>query len=402
MPKLLQINVSANWGSTGRIAEQINQAAKMSGWECWIVYSRFANTSESDLIQIGTKKDVLCAVLETRLLDRAGLSMRKATKKLIQQIELLQPDVVHLHNIHGYVLNYELLFNYLNKTNIKVVWTFHDFWAMTGHCAHFVDINCDKWATGCHHCPKHKSYPSSFTDFSARNYALKKHLFTENTNLHIVAVSEWVAGYIRKSFFKDKDIRVINNGVDLQMFKPTKGFKHPHIKTDDFIILAVASRWTKHGKGLQDYISLSKLLAKDDKIVLVGVSKELIAELPENIIGIVRTNNQEELAAIYSRSNVVTSFSPAETFGMTIIEGYACGTPAVVYDNSAPPSLVTPQTGYVVPDKDYKAAYQAIKRIKKKNKEQYSEACIYLAQSEYDKDKCFSKYLKLYNEIIQE
>lgn len=401
MSKLLQINVTANWGSTGKIAEQINQVAISKGWECWIAYSRHANPSKSKNIKIGVKRDVLWSVVETRLLDRAGLSMRQATRDLIRVIQEIKPNVVHLHNIHGYVLNFEILFEYLNKTNIKVVWTFHDFWAMTGHCAHFIDVDCMKWKTGCHHCPKHKSYPSSFTDFSARNYALKKHLFTENTNLHIVAVSEWVAGYIRKSFFKDKDIRVFNNGVDLQVFKPTKGFTHPHIKIDDFIILAVASKWTKYGKGFQDYILLSQLLAEDEKIVLVGVSKELIAELPENIIGIARTNNQEELAAIYSRSNVVTSFSSAETFGMTIIEGYACGTPAVVYDNSAPPLLITPQTGYVVPDKDYKAAYQAIKRIKKKNKEQYSDACIHLAQSEYDKDKCFSKYLKLYNEIIQ-
>ena len=279
------------------------------------------------------------------------------------------------------------------------MWTFHDFWAMTGHCAHFVDVDCIKWKNGCHHCPKRKSYPSSLTDFSVRNYALKKRLFTESKNLHVVAVSEWVAGYVRKSFFKDKDLRVIYNGVDLQMFKPTKGFTHPHIKTEDFIILAVASKWTKYGKGLQDYISLSKLLAKDEKIVLVGINKELAANLPNNVISISRTNSQEELAAIYTRANVVTSFSPAETFGMTIVEGYACGTPAVVYDNTAPPSLISPQTGYVVPNKDYISAYRTIQGIKKRTKEFYSEMCIQLAQMRYDKNRCFKQYIELYEEL---
>ena len=398
MPKLLQINVSANWGSTGRIAEQINQTAMMDGWECWIAYSRYANASASELIQIGSKKDVLWAVAETRLLDKAGLSMRQATKKLIQQIEKLQPDVVHLHNIHGYVLNYEILFGYLNRSGIKVVWTFHDFWAMTGHCAHFIDVDCMKWKTGCHHCPKHKSYPSSFTDFSARNYALKKRLFTENPNLHIVAVSEWVAKYVRESFFKDKDIRVIHNGVDLNVFRPTKGFVHPKIKDEDFVILAVASRWTKNGKGFPDYMALSMMLADEEKLVLVGINEELATELPNNVIGISRTNSQEELAAIYTRANVVISFSPAETFGMTIVEGYACGTPAIVYDNSAPPYLITLQTGYVVPNKDVQAAYDAIQKMKEYGKAYFSEACLKLAQQKFDKNKCFAQYIELYEE----
>ena len=399
MIKLLQINVSANWGSTGKIAEQINQAANC---DCWLAYSRHANPSASRLIRIGGKLDVLWSVVETRLLDRAGLSMRRATKNLIRQIQTIQPDIIHLHNIHGYVINFKILFEYLNSTSIKVVWTFHDFWAMTGHCAHFIDANCEKWKQGCHHCPKRNRYPKSFTDFSARNYSLKKRLFMANPNLHIVAVSEWVANYVRESFFKDKDVRVIHNGADLQVFQPTAGFIHCEIEPHDFVILAVASRWTKYAKGFQDYMALSKLLTKDEKIVLVGISEELAAELPENVIGIMRTNSQEELAAIYSRANVVVSFSPAETFGMTIVEGYACGTPAVVYNNTAPPYLITPQTGFVVPDKDYKSAYQAIQEIKSKDKEKYSYACIQIARCLYDKDKCFQQYVELYEELLNE
>jgi len=400
MPTLFQINVTSNWGSTGRIAEGCNIAAKAEGWECFIAYSRMHNPSKSKTIQVGGTFDLAIAGLEARLFDRAGLSHRLATKKLIRQIKDIHPDIIHLHNIHGYVVNYKILFEYLNQTDIKVVWTFHDFWAFTGHCGHFVEVNCQKWKTECFNCPLHKGYPSSLSDFSRRNYRLKKELFVSNQNLHIVAVSDWVGNMTRQSFLKDKDIRVIPNGVDLNVFKPTEGFTHPKIKDDTFVIMAVSSQWKNNGKGLPDYKAMSKMLKDDEVIVLVGVPDEVIAGLPENIIGIKRTNNQQELAALYTRADVVTSFSSAETFGLTIVEGYACGTPAVVYDNTAPPLLITPETGFVVPDKDYKAAYEAIQKIKVNGKSSYSEACIALAREKYDKDKCFGEYVGLYEELI--
>ena len=392
MPKLLQINVSANWGSTGRIAEQINQAAKMSGWECWIAYSRFANTSESDLIQIGTKKDVLCAVLETRLLDRAGLSMRKATKMLIQQIELLRPDVVHLHNIHGYVLNYELLFDYLSKTNIKVVWTFHDFWAITGHCAHFVDINCDKWLTGCHHCPKHKSYPSSFTDFSARNYALKKRLFTGNPNLHTVAVSEWVAKYVRESFFKEKDIRVIHNGVDLNVFRPLE-----ITKNDKLNILAISNIWTK-SKGLDDILKLRELLSEEYSITIVGLTDKQIKQLPKGILGITRTQNIEDLVKLYNQADVLINPTYADSFPTVNLESLACGTPIITYNTGGSPEAIDCKTGVVLEQGDIRGIADAIENMKEHPLS--AEDCRGRAEYMFNKEKCFQQYVDLYKEIL--
>jgi len=401
MHKLLQINVTSNWGSTGRIAEGCNLAAMAQGWDCYVAYSRMCNPSKSKAFRIGGKFDLVIAGVEARLFDRAGLSQRRATRKLIRQIKEIKPDIIHIHNIHGYVVNYKILFEYLNHTDIKVVWTFHDFWAFTGHCGHFVAANCERWKTECFNCPLHKGYPSSLSDFSRRNYRLKKDLFVSNQNLHIVAVSDWVGNLTRQSFLKDKDIQVIPNGVDLNVFKPTEGITHPKIKDDTFVIMAVSSQWKNNGKGLPDYKAMSKMLKDDEVIVLVGVPDEVIAGLPENIIGIRRTNNQQELAALYTRADVVTSFSSAETFGLTIVEGYACGTPAVVYDNTAPPSLITPETGFVVPDKDYNAAYEAIKKIKVNGKSSYSEACISLAREKYDKDKCYSEYVKLYEELIE-
>lgn len=401
MPKILQINATANWGSTGTIAEQCNQIAAKNGWETYFAYSRMQNASTSKIIKIGKKSDVLWAVMEARLLDYAGLSMRNATKVLIQKIVEIMPDIIHLHNIHGYVLNYQLLFEYLNQTNIQVVWTFHDFWAITGHCGHFVSANCMKWKTGCYACCLHKKYPSSFFDFSKRNYGLKKSLFSANKNLHIVAVSEWVGNHILESFLKDKNLRVIANGVDLTVFKPTLGFSHPKIKSNTFVILSVSSQWKNNSKGLSDYKEMSKLLKEDEVIVLVGLTDVIIEHLPDNIIGIHRTNNQQELAALYTRANVVTSFSRAETFGLTIVEGYACGTPAVVYNNTALPLLITPSTGFVVENKNYRQAYSAIQQIKLNGKSYYFLACIKLVLEKHSNEKCLLKYMELYEELIK-
>lgn len=406
MPTLLQINITANWGSTGKIAESIGLAAMKHGWESYIAYGRWSNPSQSHLIKVGNKLDMYMHYIEQRIRDNEGLCSRRSTRKLIRQIEEIKPDVVQLHNIHDHYLNFKILFDYLNQTNIKVVWTLHDFWPITGHCMHFVSVNCNRYQTGCHHCPMLKVYPKSLMDRSHQNYELKKLLFSANNNLTIVPVSQWVENMSRLSFVKDKPIHVINNGIDTQVFKPTKFLDITRLQdlrnlTDDlFVIISVASEW-KFEKGLNDFFDMSTMLSVDEIIVLVGVNDEVIVRLPQNIIGIKRTTNVQDLAALYTRANVVCSFSSAETFGLTIVEGYACGTPAVVYDNTAPPSLITNETGFVVPNKDVKAAYEVIQRIKKIGKSAYANHCIKLAKEKYDKDKCFEEYIRLYESLLQ-
>lgn len=403
MPKLLQINVTANWGSTGKIAEECNQKAKASGWEIYSAYGRYMNPSASTLIKVGGKYSTCEHYVEHRMLDNEGLSSRWATKALIRKIKEIQPDIIHLHNIHDHWLNYEILFGYLNQTDIKVVWTFHDFWAITGHCSHFVSANCQKWQTECNKCPLNHSLLKR----TRRNYELKRQLFTANQNLHIVSVSEWLGNNVKNSFLGNGDCRVIENGVDEKIFRPTpfgilnsSDYSGYLLGVDGkFVIMAVSSQWKSGAKGLDDYIAMSKMLKNDEVIVLVGVNDEIIARLPRNIVGVKRTNNQQELAALYTSADVVTSFSSAETFGLTIVEGYDCGTPAVVYDNTAPPALITPETGFVVPNKDYHAAYDAIQTIKSNGKSHYSDACIKLGHEKYSKDKCFEKYMQLYKEI---
>lgn len=409
MQQLLQINVTANWGSTGKIAEQIGLSAMNHGWKTYSAYGRYSNPSESIIIAGPSDQwDVYGHYIENCLLDNEGLASRSSTRKLVKKIAELQPDIVHLHNIHDHWLNYEILFEYLNQTDIKVVWTFHDFWAITGHCSHFVQMDCDRFKTECHGCPYTKGKFLPLIKRTRRNFLLKKHLFTANKHLTIVPVSEWVGEIVRQSFLKDTEIRVIPNGVDTSVFQPTSV---ECIKNHDsrrrieklsgkFVIMAVSSQWKSGDKGLDDYKAMSKMLRADEMIVLVGVSDETSEDFPENIIGIRRTNNQQELAALYTCADVVCCFSVAETFGLTIIEGYACGTPAVVYDNTALPSLITPETGFVVPNNDYNKAYAAIQKVRSKGKTAFTDACIRLVHEKYNKDKNFKEYVNLYDSLM--
>lgn len=398
MPTLLQINVSVNRGSTGRIAEQIAEKAIARGWRCYTAYSNRSNPTKTTVFRIGSGGTRSVHALMARLFDMAGLGSTHATRRFISFIDDIKPDVVHLHNIHGYVLNYKILFGYLNLKRIPVVWTFHDFWAITGHCSHFVDANCSRWQVECNNCPLHMYYPTSYTDFSKRNYILKKRLFKES-NLHIVAVSRWVEKITRCSFLKEKDIRCIENGVDINLFKPSKCTSYP-IPKDKFIIMGVASQWNG-AKGLHDYILLSEKLADNEMIVLVGLNERQLEKLPKTIMGIKRTESIEQLAQLYSCANVVTSLSYAETFGLTIIEGYACGTPAIVYDNTALPQLVNERLGLVVPTGDINALYEAIQLMKKTDfKANHYTDCIRFARERFDKDRCFNQYVDLYEEII--
>lgn len=396
MPRILHINATANWGSTGRIAEQLCDIAKASGWDCFIAYGRYANMSNHNLVKVGNRGNVYVHYIANRILDNEGLSSCLATKRLVRKIKQISPDIIHLHNLHDHWINYKILFEYLNSIEIPVVWTFHDFWAVTGHCAHFISVNCDKWQHECGSCPLNKS----LIDRSRRNFLLKKELFLANNNLYVVAVSEWVGGLVKKSFLSNKDIRVIPNGINLNMFRPQPKSDTDGMYGGKFIILAVASQW-KYGKGLNDYIAMSSLLKDDELIILVGVDENTKKSLPVNIIGISRTNSQNELALLYSRANVVTSFSSAETFGLTIVEAFACGTPVVAYNNTAQATLVNEDTGYLVPTGDYIAAYLAIQSIRQKKKSHYSDACLRLVAECYDERQCAEKYINLYNDILK-
>lgn len=399
MPTILQINSCANWGSTGKIAEQINQVAATQGWKTYIAYGREANPSQSELIHIGSTVSQAIALIEARLFDNDGLANRWATHRLVKKIKKIKPDVVHLHNLHGYYINYKILFDYLNATDIPIVWTLHDCWSFTGHCSHFVFVNCERWKTECGNCPLFNDYPASWwKDSAKRNYELKKRLFSANHNLHIVAVSQWLADLVKQSFLKNADVTIINNGVDLNLFRPLPAPQDSNFKNDKFLILAVSSVWAE-GKGLAYYSKLSNYLQDNEELILIGADEFTQKKLPKKIICVPRTNSIEDLVLWYNKADVVLSLSKAETFGLTIAEGFACGTPGIVFDNTALPELVTPETGFVVADGDITALYEKIQIVKNFGNLYYSKACRHLAESRFNKSDRFAEYIELYNRL---
>lgn len=395
MPTLLQINITANWGSTGKIAETIGVAAMSHGWENYIAYGRWCNPSQSYLIKIGGRWDKYLHFVEQRIRDNEGLCSRSATKKLIRQIAEIKPDVVQLHNIHDHYLNYRLLFEYLNQTDIQVVWTFHDCWAFTGHCFHFVTKDCEKWKTGCYECPMRSVLPKTVMDRSRKNYELKKLLFGGCKNLTIVPCSDWMAGFVKQSFLKDKRIEVIKNGVDLSVFKPVSMTD----KWGTFSVLAVSSVWHKE-KGLEDIYELRKLLPENYRICMVGLSESQMKDLPAGIDGIQRTQNVQELVRLYSQANVLINPTYADTFPTVNLEALACGTPVITYRTGGSPEAISPETGVVVEQADVAGMAAAILEICAKGKDYYTDACRKRAEEQFDKDKCFEKYVELYEGFV--
>lgn len=399
MKKLLQIDSCLVTGSTGRITESVARIAQEQGWECYIIHGgRYVKRPSSmNDIQTVSKYGEYLHYAESLILDNHGLASRRATRKVVEEIKKIKPDVIQLHCVHGYYLNYKILFEYLNSTNIPVVWTFHDCWAFTGHCAHFVTAGCEKWKTGCFDCPLKGDYPKSFIDSSKRNYGLKKQLFGANTNMTIVPVSDWMAGFVKQSFLKDKRINVIKNGVDLNVFKPGAPV------TGKKRILGVSGVWNKD-KGLYDFHRLRELLAPDEyEIVLVGLSKEQVKELPNGIIGIEHTESVQELADLYTSSTVFVNPTYADTFPTVNLEALACGTPVITYRTGGSPEAVTPETGWVVEQGDVEEIASIIKSIGlKKDGEVVAQRhrCRERAEQEFDKNKCFEKYLQIYESLL--
>ena len=294
--KVLQINSVCGIGSTGRIATDIHQILVEQGHESVIAYGRGEAKNCDSTIRIGNSFDNYIHVAKTRMFDRHGFGSKKATIEFVEKVKTLDPDIIHLHNIHGYYLNIEILFNYLKEANKPVVWTLHDCWPFTGHCAYYDYVGCEKWKTECYNCPERKAYPSSLIlDNSKDNYFKKKEVFTGVKNLLMVTPSQWLVNEVKKSFLKEYNVKVLNNGIDLNVFKPKVGdFRNKFNIGDKFVILGVASMWDRR-KGLKYFIDLSTKISENEVIVLVGLTEKQLNKIPKNIIGITRTNNVRKL-----------------------------------------------------------------------------------------------------------
>lgn len=398
MYKLLQINTVVNSGSVGRIAEQLGSTMINQGWESYIAYGRGIGQSRSNILRIGKSSDIIIHGAVTRLLDRHGLGSATATRKFIKDIERLSPDIIHLHNIHGYYINYPVLFDFLKHYGAPVVWTLHDCWAFTGHCSHFTAAGCYKWRSQCGACRQKRLYPESFLlDRSSDNYNDKKQSFQGCDNLHIVVVSDWLGSMVKQSFLADYPMHRIYNGVDLDIFKPVRLKQYSSAPRP--YVLGIANVWSK-SKGLEDFIRLRKILADNIAIVLIGLSKRQIRELPDGIIGIPRTESIHELAGFYNGASVYINTSIEETLGMTSIEAQACGTPAIVYNSTACPETVSTSTGFIIAPHDMNAVNEAIKQVVSNPKLITENQCRHFVASKFDNVRALNEYSTLYYKLL--
>ena len=403
MPTLLHINSSLNYGSTGRICENIGLIAKNDGWDVYQAHGvKYARRSQLKTYPVCSRLAEWKHTFFSLLFDAHGLASVSETKRLTDWIKEISPDVIHLHNLHGYYLNYKHLFEFLSEYDVPIVWTLHDLWPITGHCAHFDYVNCNKWRSECENCQQLSGYPRSLCiDNSNRNFKIKKKAFTSVKNLSIVAVSNWLSSLVKCSFLGQYPISTIYNGVNTELFKPTLSDLRSRLNLNSkFILLGVASPWYKL-KGYDDYIALSRVIPKDCVIIMIGVTDAQKKLLPHNIIGIERTDNQLELAEYYSMADVTLNLSYQESFGLTTIEGLACGTPAIVYNRTASPELITSETGMMVDAGDIDSLLKAVLCIKGKGKTCFSEACRRRALDNFDEHLQLRKYIQLYDELIK-
>lgn len=404
--KILQISSEVNVGSVGKVAEQLGEEIIKQGWESYIAYGRDGLQSLSKTFKIGSRFDKIKHGIYTRITDRHGFASAKATKSLIKKVELIGPDIIHLQHLHGYYVNIEILFNYLSKKNIPVVWTFHDCWSFTGHCAHYEFIGCEKWLTQCEKCPQKSEYPkSSLIDNSFRNYIDKKRLFNSIKNLTIIPVSKWLGEETEKSFLKNNSIKVIQNGIDLDRFNVSDekiiiNTKQNLNISDEFVILGVANPWSVK-KGLDYFVALSERLSSDYKIVMVGLSKKQLKKLPNNIIGLERTKNVQQLSELYAAADIFLNPTLEDTFPTTNLESLACGTPVVTFKSGGSPEAISEETGFVVEKEDIDGLENSIYKIKERSREYYQKACRHRAEKFFDKKKCFLEYIELYKEVCK-
>ena len=386
-----QINVVCGSGSTGKICTSISELLSSKNIENYILYVS-GNSSFPYGIKYASDKYIKLQALKSRILGNYGFNSQCATKRLINELDRIKPNIVHLHNLHGHNCNLTMLFSYLKEKKIKLFWTFHDCWAFTAYCPHFTMAKCDKWKSECHDCSQLKNY-SWFIDRSASLFNGKKMLF-QGLDLTIITPSQWLADLVKQSYLKDYPVKVINNGIDLSVFKPTdSNFREKHGLVSKKIVLGVAFGWGI-SKGLDVFVELAHRLLDDYRIVLVGTDDNIDKQLPANIISIHRTQNQKELAEIYTTADVFVNPTREENYPTVNMESIACGTPVVTFKTGGSPEMLDETCGSVVDCDDINAMEIEIRKICEEKT--YSvEACLTRAKK-FDMNDCFEEYVRLY------
>lgn len=388
--KIVQINSTYGRGSTGKICKDISDLLTKNNIENYALYT-LGESDAPNAIQCSNRAYTKIQALKSRVFGNYGFNSKRSTKKMIRELEKIRPDIIHLHNIHSHDCDLEMLFAYFRKVNQKIVWTFHDCWAFTGYCTYFDMVKCNKWQTGCKSCPQYRKH-SFFLDRSNELYRKKKVLFS-GLDMTIVTPSQWLADLVKQSFLQQYPVKVINNGIDLSVFKPNVGnFRETYgIGAEKYLLLGVAFDWGVR-KGLDIFVELSKRLDSSKyQIVLVGTNNAIDKQIPKNIISIHRTQNQQELAEIYSTADLFVNPTREDNYPTVNMEAIACGTPVVTFNTGGSPEMIDENTGAVIKSEDIDALNKEIVYICEKKP--YSRAACINKSKKFDRLK---EYLVLY------
>lgn len=398
--RVYQLNTFCGIKSTGRIAWEISKLVLEDGGEVRIGYGAEQPLPESAPYahRIGNPIGRKLHGAMRKLFDGEGLGSLSATKALIRDIRSFSPDLIHLHNIHGAYLHLPTLFRYLASIQTPVVWTLHDCWPFTGHCAYFDASGCNRWLTECHHCPSQQQYPvCTGLDGSRRNHRLKKKIFNLPRNMTFVVPCQWLDGYLHRSHLGHYPSRVIYNGVNLNQFRPVESdLRQRYGLADKKVVLSVASDWDER-KGLPYLTEAARRLGDTYRFVLIGLSEEQIRTLPEGMLGLSRTADVSELAAWYATADCFANPTLEDNMPMVNLEALACGTPVVVFRTGGCPEAVTPDCGVVVEKGDQDALCEAV-RLVCANSGDYRQACLKRSK-QFDCEDTFRTYLALYKEL---
>ena len=402
--RVMLVNTVVGTGSVGRLVEGLYNTLTANGYECMVAYGRDTHPEGMNAYRIGQDLDVYIHGALSRITDRHGFYSKRATLEFINVIEEFSPDIIHLHNVHGYYLNIRVLFDYLKTSGIRVIWTLHDCWTFTGHCSHFEYIGCMKWTTGCYACEQLAEYPKSVgKDNSQRNYADKKELFTGFSDMTIVTPSQWLKSRVEQSFMGEYHTVVVPTGIDTSVFRPVAEERRDdnlvfrlrnslNLRNKN-VLLGVANPWRTR-KGIMQFVSLSKLINERCVIVLVGLDDDQISSLPESIIGIGHTDSVYELAALYSMADIYVNLTLEDTFPTTNIEALACGTPVITYRSGGSAESIDDTCGIAVERNSVQGVVAAIDTILSQKGIAYtSEECVRHAML-YDKEVRFEEYIR--------
>ncbi len=393
--KVLFVNLVYGVGSTGKIIADMMEVLKRSGHDAKALYGTGEKSDDPDAVRVSGKSEYYFHNAVSRFTDHAGLYSWAATRKLIREIRAFSPDVIHLHTLHGFYVNYEMLFRFLKQAGVPVIWTLHDCWAFTGHCTHFSQANCTQWQTLCRDCRLLCRYPHCYGRGDVtRNYLRKKAAFTGVKNLTLTTPSQWLADQAAHSFLRDYPCVVVPNGIDRAVFHPRpSGLRAAYHLQDKKIILGVANAWNAR-KGLPDMLALAGRLGAAYQVVLIGLTERQLPHIPPNVLGLLRTADRTELAQWYTAADVFVNPTYEETFGLTTVEAQACGTPAVVYVTDGCPETLLTEDSVLVAQGDREALVRAVREVAQRG------VCVDdHAADRLDKNWAYEKYIQLYERV---